>query len=561
MSITADCDYDALVVKVNKELTGNNLVIDWKNTPVGTAIEFTNAEMMEASKDNITLGSTQAASYMFKFEGKVATLAPCTPVASWSDLSTKVSALASGSKTTYRITGNASNWMVSAPLTIPAGAEVTLYGDKNSPAVTVSSGVSPFALNANTALTLENLVVGGTAEAKAANVIVPQSATLSLKNTTLRYFGSSHGGAVHVNNGTLIADGATFANNSSSNWGGAIGIWGGTVKVSNSVFTGNTAKNSGGAILNYIAASNTLGTSKDNAVGTLELTNCVFTSNTSTAEHGGAVASWAGGTTTITGCTFESNSVTKNGGAIHVTDSHQATTANCTFTSNTASSDGGAIYHKSSVQMTVTNSHFTGNSGTEGGAISTVGSLQVSGTEFTGNQSTTGRAGAVMIWNAVTVEFNNCEFSSNTAKTNGGAVAKGGNSGGVLKITDSDFEGNSALGGEGGALMLQSSPSVTITGSTFTGNSAKTNGGVIKNNSSTTGLKIENSEFTNNTAGDAGGVLYQQDSNPANLNNCTFTGNTATNGNAVHSVGGTVSLTGGNIQEADCSGKFEIVKG
>ncbi len=551
------------VIKVNKELTGNNLVVDWTNAPTGAALQFDSEAMMEASKDNIVLGSVQGASSELEYEGKKATLAVreiYTPVTSWSDLNTKVSAMTSGSYTNYRVTGNASDWVASASIAIPAGVQVTVSADKNSPAIVVSSGVSPFTLDANTVLTLENLVVGGTDSAKAAHMVVPKTATLTLNNTTLQYFEGQRGGAVHVNCGTLNATGSTFANNSNvTDWGGAIGIWGGTVNVSDSVFTGNTSKYSGGAIINYKADGSSYGGTTDNTVGNLSLTNCVFTKNT-TSEHGGAVASWAGGTTTITGCTFESNSVTKCGGAIHVTDSHRATIANCTFTSNTSGADGGAVYHKSSVQMTVTGGSFTGNKGTEGGAISTIGNLQVSDTKFMENQSTTGRAGALMIWNTATVEINNCVLSGNTAKTNGGAVAKGGNSGGVLEIIDCDFNGNSAPNGEGGALMLQSSPTVTITGSTFTGNSAKTNGGVIKNNSSTTALKIENCEFSNNTAGGSGGVLYQQDGKPANLMGCIFTGNTATGGNAVHSVGGTVTLTGGNIQEADCSGKYIIVK-
>ena len=106
-------------------------------------------------------------------------------------------------------------------------------------------------------------------------------------------------------------------------------------------------------------------------------------------------------------------------------------------------------------------------------------------------------------------------------------------------------------------MMLQSSPSVTITGSTFKDNQAK-NGGVIKNNSSTTSMKIEDSTFETNRASGSGGVLYQQDGNRADLTNCTFTGNTATTGNAIHSVGGKVYLTGGNIQAADCSGNYVI---
>lgn len=62
------------IVKVNKALTGNKLVIDWATTPVGTALEFTNATILNASKNSITLGSVQGASKMFEFGEKTAKL-------------------------------------------------------------------------------------------------------------------------------------------------------------------------------------------------------------------------------------------------------------------------------------------------------------------------------------------------------------------------------------------------------------------------------------------------------------------------------------------------------
>lgn len=564
--IVAEINYNnvATALNVTGALTdGSNLVVDWKNAPTGNALEFASADMMNASKDNITLGKTQTdAGMLLNYSGNVATLVG-NVITGEAELNTYLDLAADQGKTavTVKIGGNLN---LANKLTIPAGiTSLTIQDDGNTETVnTITGGANGlFEMHSGLNLTLENVVVGGTASAKAAHIIVPESATLTLRNATLQYFSGSQGGAVHVNNGTLIATGSTFANNSNtSDWGGAIGIWGGTVNISNSTFTGNTSKNSGGAIINYKADTNGVGTSKNGAVGTLTLTNCVFTNNT-TSEHGGAVAAWSGGTTTITGCTFESNIAKTNGGAVHVRDGHTITIDNCTFTSNEAtSSHGGALYYLGSKQLTVRNSTFTGNAGTEGGAISADGNLNVSGTKFISNRATTGGAGAVVIWNNRTFEFSNCEFIGNTAKANGGAIRKGGSAGGVLKITDCDFDGNSAPNGEGGVLMLQSSPTVTITGSTFTGNSAKTNGGVIKNNSSTTGMKIENSEFSNNTAGGNGGVLYQQDGNSADLINCTFAGNTAAAGNAVYSVGGTVNLTGGNVQETDCSGKFQIVK-
>jgi len=462
------------VIKVNKALTGDQLVVDWKNAPTGNAIEFTDEAMLNASKDRITLGSVQGANKVLSFAGKAATLEEVETyiaVTSWSELCAKVSAMTADSFAEYRVEGNADDWKADTSLTVPEGVKVKVSADSGAPAISVASGVSPFTFEGNTELTLENLTVGGTSAAKAAHIIVPKTATLTLKNTTLQYFEGQRGGAVHVNCGTLIAVGSTFANNSNAtNWGGAIGIWGGSAAISGSRFTGNTAKFSGGAIMNYMADSGSFGGTKDNSVGKLELTDCVFTGNT-TQEHGGAVASWSGGTTTITGCVFgdeqdasKGNSVTKNGGAIHVQDDHKMTVTGSKFfhnsTATNANNLGGAIYAKSSVPVQVSGCTFQKNSSKFGGAINVEtkagGGMSLDQCVFRDNkaQVSGGEAGALRI--AEQTSVTNCSFEGNAATGNGGAVL-------VLataQIRDTVFIGNS--GGQGGAVSVATGKSLTL---------------------------------------------------------------------------------------------------
>ena len=442
------------VIKVDKVLTGNNLTVDWETAPTGNALEFADADMMNASKEHIALGSIQGASSVLKYEGKAATLETLeiyTSVNSWSELTALVSAMTSGSYMEYRIAGNASDWKADTSLTIPEGVQVMLSADNHAPVIEVGFDVSPFVLEGNTVLTLENLVVGGTASARAAHIIVPKDATLSLKNSTLQYFEGSCGGAVHVNCGTLSADGATFANNSNSNnWGGAIGIWGGTVNISNSLFTGNTSKNSGGAIINYKADGGSQGGTTDNTVGNLTLTDCVFTKNTN-KEHGGAIASWANGTTTITGCVFgdESdvamgNSVTKNGGAIHVQDGHQMTVTNCKFFYNSAAVDGGAIFTQSAKKLDVTDSTFKGNVATKnGGAILVGKTAEVRNASFTENSGYEG--GAISVTTGSTLNLHDVVCADNTTTR---ALDLSTYGYGDIRVADNKSAGAVALSGK-----------------------------------------------------------------------------------------------------------------
>jgi len=132
------------------------------------------------------------------------------------------------------------------------------------------------------------------------------------------------------------------------------------------------------------------------------------------------VASWANGTTTITGCEFgdendtaKGNRVTKNGGAIHVQDSHTMSITNCRFFHNSAAADGGAIFAQSSVKVGVSDSTFKGNAATQnGGAILVGKNTEVRNSTFTGNSGYEG--GAISVTTGSTLTLHDVICTDNT---------------------------------------------------------------------------------------------------------------------------------------------------
>jgi len=193
------------------------------------------------------------------------------------------------------------------------------------------------------------------------------------------------------------------------------------------------------------------------------------------SEYGGALRVESG-TTTITDCTFDSNTVTDYGGAIYVDPGATTTITGTTFTDNTAV-DGGAIYNDGGV-LDFNGCTFTGNSASStnygGGAIFNSingGTVNLSDCIFTSN---TAEFAGGAIYNRYNLTVENCTFTSNTASSYGGAISGGrGNN----TITGCTFNGNTAS--YGGAIAVGTADTCTVNGCTFIGNSATTLGGAI----------------------------------------------------------------------------------
>lgn len=144
------------------------------------------------------------------------------------------------------------------------------------------------------------------------------------------------------------------------------------------------------------------------------------------------------------------------------------------------------------------------------------------------NLSGTKAGGALYTNKGVTGRFTNCTFTNNTSEAHGGAVCC---SGSTNYFTDCVFTGNTSTGKStnGGAIFLQNAgASAEIINCTFTENTATNYGGAVEQNNNVTdgALKIVNMTFTNNTAKGGGALLTWM--GDVTVENCSFEHNEAT---------------------------------
>jgi len=122
-----------------------------------------------------------------------------------------------------------------------------------------------------------------------------------------------------------------------------------------------------------------------------------------------------GGTASVTGTTFLSNTTTNNGGGAYFNST--ATVTGTTFSGNTASNSGGGVWFNGTA--TVTGTTFSGNTANSGGGASFLDTATVTGTTFSGNTANGG--GGAYFQNANAKQLVNVLFARNRAGT-GAAV-------------------------------------------------------------------------------------------------------------------------------------------
>ena len=188
--------------------------------------------------------------------------------------------------------------------------------------------------------------------------------------------------------------------------------------------------------------------------------------------------------------------------------------------------------------LTVTDIVFDANTNGSGGAIANGGTITVTSCTFSNNINTGGAvngAGGAALRNTSVATINNSTFTNNsaTAGAQGGAIDNRA----TMTINNSTFTGNSTAAtgqnSRGGAISNQSANTLTINNSVFTGNSSKKEGGAIyyQPNSGTPLMEINNSTFSNNTANSdsdttgSGGALLLTGTGSVSINGSTFDGN------------------------------------
>lgn len=385
-------------------------------------------------------------------------------------------------------------------LTLDNGRHLSIASNAATPPViTVESNAYPLLFDANESatLSLQNLKLVGsyaadTANAAESRAIRLDSATLNLNKVIARdFYVSDTGPVIRADNSAsvIITDSVFEDNISSNNKGGAIAILdnnNGTTSltITDSEFNNNsTASASGGALY------------AENA--DLTITDSVFTNNQASTDGisafngGGAVAAVGGAgefnksKLTITGSTFSNNQSRGDGGALLVDSSNPVTITDSIFESNTSDSVFlGATYSQA-----------------RGGAISMKRiDATLSGNIFSDNRaqgqgvSGDGLGGALYIGD------------TNYARSR---------TGGEITITDSTFQGNSAVAevstSNGGGIYIEHndgrSATVTVARSTLSQNNAQ-EGGALAHQGNDGALTITNSTISANSASTSAAGLY-----------------------------------------------------
>ncbi|MEM7554443.1 MAG: right-handed parallel beta-helix repeat-containing protein [Cyanobacteria bacterium P01_A01_bin.84] len=244
------------------------------------------------------------------------------------------------------------------------------------------------------------------------------------------------------------------------------------------------------------------------------------------------------------------NSVFKNnvsdGAALHAQQGSNLTVINSTFDNNDGakisdkSYSAGAISLFAYGRLTVKRSKFTNNKGFGGGAVRVTGSdAIIDDSEFLNNDSTPGaNKGIVPVPGGGGALYLDGASIPKEPRFYKGPL-KRDTEGGIVKITNSKFDGNRGAG-EGGAIMFYGYNQDRF----VMRNSEIINNEVIKNSKGKADggglwlmgdIDIKNTTIANNKSAKDGGGLWYWGERPANITNTTISGNKAKdNGGAIY---------------------------
>lgn len=302
------------------------------------------------------------------------------------------------------------------------------------------------------------------------------------------------GGGVYDAGGELDAINSQFLSNTSNgDGGGANGL--GVVNVNGGLFQDNKCVGAGCRGAGLFSAF---------PFQRLTAINTRFLGNISLGDGGGANIIGDNALVTLAGDLFQNNQCTAEfcaGGGLF--DGHDLTATNSDFLSNTSNGNGGGALVDGNA--TLTGGSFLGNTSNDaGGGLDAVGNLTATNTQFVSNTSILPGGGA----SAGNVALSGSLFQNNhcTGNTFPFVCSGGGLRALNLTATNSQFLGNSSIGGGGGAFSQFGI--VTLTEDVFQNNQctgAKCQGGGLfaENN-----LGVTNTLFVANIAQQGAG-LYQ----------------------------------------------------
>ncbi len=324
--------------------------------------------------------------------------------------------------------------------------------------------------------------------------------TVVKENSTL-----GEGGGLYNDQGTLSIQDSTIMSNTAEDDGGGVNAYYAVTRISAGIVQGNvlTGTSDGGGIYHY--------------VGNLILdkgTRVMY--NTADSDGGGIDAAY---------------------GAIKIEDS--------TISHNSSSEDGGGI-SLSDIGLWLRDSLVEYNTAGEDGGGANYASGLIENSTIRYNEAST-MAGGLETWSIIL----NSTIANNKAAEGGGIWAEG------VGLFNTVVKDNTALGGDGGGMYIQSSSAyggALIVDSTFSGNkgrSGESGSGVY---AETMPVTARGSTFSGNSGADSGGAIYSHEG-VVDLLNSTVSGNSATDGAGIYVLSGTVFLNYSTVANNTASSK------
>lgn len=291
-----------------------------------------------------------------------------------------------------------------------------------------------------------------------------------------------------------------------------------------------------------------------------------------TLTNGKCEGCWGGAVSGLGTLTIKNSAITNSnalrGGAIHFING-TLTLENTQVTGNTAQEWGGAIFNNEATLLIKARSIIANNTSNQvgGGILNTANATTTIEASSVKDNTAQNQGGGVQNAGGTVIIKTGTTISGNAAPIGGGILNFASTA--SLTIDDSNINNNSSNNdadntGGGGILNAQGATATIRNGSEIAGNSTTKHGGGIYNWDST--LTIVDSEVVNNSAVKSGGGIYnfgakasltisgeksaigKTDSNndPNNLNN-NGGSNKAANGGGIYNNGGTVTMTGGRV--------------
>ncbi len=237
--------------------------------------------------------------------------------------------------------------------------------------------------------------------------------TLSNVSLTKDNVSEGRGGAILLRNGARVTiENSTFSHNRAKD-GGAIYANGGTIRVVNSIFENNCAES-------VSVMLNSSGQGADRETRSVDAEGCVHvTYHRSSLEHdveygdGGAILLLNGAQASIEGSAFSENRATYGGAIAASSGDVKLTISGSSFDSNSVSIGGGAISADRGTTSISTSSFARNAADSGGGAVRVgIGALDISNSTFSENQTESG-AGALAIDGDATVTLTHLTFIDN----------------------------------------------------------------------------------------------------------------------------------------------------